>query len=372
MKRALVGMVTCVVSAWLVAHCSSSATTGAPIGNDAGGSDGAVPTDSATDGETATGSDGGSPPPSCAPGGAGMTDCGASRESCCTSLEVPGGTYYRAYDLTDAGTLTLAADGGPAAEAHPATVSGFRLDKYLVTVGRFRQFVAAWGVGWYPRGGSGKHAYLNEGQGLAVAPNVDAGQGYEPGWLAPWDNTTCIDPTDGNLVCNASNATWTPSPAGQENLPINCVSWFEAYAFCIWDGGFLPSEAEWAFAAAGGSQQREYPWGAGSPDASNPYAIYADEFSGNPTGIAPVGSASAGAGRWGQLDMAGEVWEWNLDRFASYADPCADCANLISSPYAVLRGGSFVDDATYLLSAYRLSSPSGRDVSVGFRCARSP
>ena len=104
--------------------------------------------------------------------------------------------------------------------------------------------------------------------------------------------------------------------------------------------------------------------GRGSPDASNQYAIYADEFSGNPTGIAPVGSASAGAGRWGQLDMAGEVWEWNLDRFASYADPCADCANLISSPYAVLRGGSFVDDATYLLSAYRLQ------LSIGSRRQR--
>ncbi len=70
--------------------------------------------------------------------------------------------------------------------------------------------------------------------------------------------------------------------------------------------------------------------------------------------------------------MAGEVWEWNLDRFASYVNPCADCANLIASPNAVLRGGSFVDDASHLLSSYRLSSPSGRDVSVGFRCGRAP
>ena len=34
---------------------------------------------------------------SCASGGAGMTDCGANSENCCTSLEVPGGTYYRTY-----------------------------------------------------------------------------------------------------------------------------------------------------------------------------------------------------------------------------------------------------------------------------------
>ena len=45
-----------------------------------------------------------------------------------------------------------------------------------------------------------------------------------------------------------------------ELLPINQVTWFEAFAFCIWDGGFLPSEAEWNYAAAGGAEQRAYPW----------------------------------------------------------------------------------------------------------------
>jgi hypothetical protein len=37
-------------------------------------------------------------PPSCAPGGPGMTNCGpggSGAESCCTSLEVGGGAYYR-------------------------------------------------------------------------------------------------------------------------------------------------------------------------------------------------------------------------------------------------------------------------------------
>ena len=51
---------------------------------------------------------------------------------------------------------------------------------------------------------------------------------------------------------------------------MNCVNWFEAYAFCIWDGGFLPSDTEWEYAAAGGSLQREYPWGSTAPGTACP------------------------------------------------------------------------------------------------------
>ena len=50
------------------------------------------------------------------------------------------------------------------------------------------------------------------------------------------------------------------APGANESLPINCITWYEAFAFCAWDGGFLPTEAEWNYAAAGGSEQRAYPW----------------------------------------------------------------------------------------------------------------
>jgi formylglycine-generating enzyme len=306
----------------------------------------------------------------CAPGGAGLTNCGANSESCCTSPEVTGGTYYRTYADYGAAPFGL---------ADPATVSTFRLDKYLVTVGRFRQFVAAWngGVGYTPPAGSGKHTHLNGGSGL----NATAG-GFEPGWVAT-DNVH-IAPTNANLACDPASDTWTPSAGTQENLPIHCVNWYEAYAFCIWDGGFLPSEAEWEYAAAGGSQQREYPWGSTDPGYGNQYAIYDCRYpigSAICTGvanIAPVGTATLGAGLWGQLDLAGEIDEWNLDWSVPYADPCTDCADT-TTPAApsgrVIRGGAFSDGASFLLPTSRDSLPPMPTRVVGLpgvRCARTP
>jgi sulfatase modifying factor 1 len=314
-------------------------------------------------------------PPSCALGGPGMTNCGASSESCCTSLEVTGGTYFRTY--TNDGI-------GPTSEADPATVSGFRLDKYLVTVGRFRQFVNValppeGGTGWLPSPGSGKHAYLNNGNGLAAT-----GGGYEPGWVASDDSNILV--TGAHLAVEGDYATWTASPGSQENLPMNFVNWYESYAFCIWDGGFLPSEAEWEYAAAGGSQQREYPWGSTAPGTANQYAIYADATTGEcfypsfgapcagAANIAPVGYATQGAGLWGQLDLAGDVWEWNIDWYAySYVDPCTDCAGSTAESIRVVRGGDFASDASNLLPPLRDNfDPHDRQSNLGFRCARTP
>lgn len=296
-------------------------------------------------------------------GGPGLTDCGASSESCCTSLEVAGGTYFRTYALDP---ITMH-DVIPPAD--PATASGFRLDKYLVTVGRFRQFVNAvfppdGGSGWLPAPGSGKHVHLNGGNGLNAT-----GGGYEPGWMTTDDVN--IMPTDTNLACKAVYATWTNMAGAKETWPINCVNWYEAFAFCIWDGGFLPSEAEWEYAAAGGSQQREYPWGSTDPGTSNEYAIYNVNYL---DFIAPVGTATLGAGLWGQLDLAGELWEWNLDWYAAYVDPCADCADTTAASNRVVRGGGFSNPASEVSPAIRGfgAPPAVRDSNVGFRCARTP
>jgi formylglycine-generating enzyme required for sulfatase activity len=312
--------------------------------------------------------------PSCQEGGAGLTNCGSAAESCCTSLEVPGGTFYRTFTNTGS---------GPTLEADPATVSGFRLDKYLATVGRFRQFVTAWNGGWRPQAGAGKHAHLNGGKGLAAT-----GGGYEPGWVTSDDSY--VAPSDTNLQCigdwvpdmsaGSNYYAWTSLPSDNENLPMNCVNWYEAYAFCIWDGGFLPSEAEWRYAAFGGAAQLEYPWGSTDPGTGSQYAIYGcyyPDASGTCTGvqnIAPVGSAPLGAGMWEHLDLGGGLWEWNLDWYAAtYVNPCVDCADSTAATYRVMQGGNFDSVSFFLPPARRSDKPADTGAyAYGIRCARTP
>jgi formylglycine-generating enzyme required for sulfatase activity len=310
------------------------------------------------------------PPPtsaSCTTAAPGTNNCGINAESCCASVLVSGGTYSRVYTNTGDGATGL---------ANPATVSSFRLDKFVVTVGRFRQFAGTWAAGYTPAAGSGKHTHLNDGRGLRNSATPGA---YEPGWVASDDAN--VTPTSANLACDPTHGTWTDAPGANENLPVNCVTWYEAYAFCIWDGGFLPSEAEWEYAAAGGSQQREYPWGSAQPGTGNRYAIYNDYYpngSGAAQGvanIAPVGTPTLGNGLWGQLDLVGEVYEWNLDAYVAYGDTCTDCAWLTTADTStrVRRGGAFGYDITELSPALRHDFPPNiLDGNVGFRCARIP
>jgi formylglycine-generating enzyme required for sulfatase activity len=253
------------------------------------------------------------------------------------------------------------------------------VDKYLVTVGRFRQFVGAWtAVGSFlPAAASGKHTHLNDGQGLA---NSGSPGTFEPGWQTA--NNSSIDPTTANLTspgCGFNYPTWTASAGLQENLPITCANWWEAYAFCIWDGGFLPSEAEWEYTAAGGSQELEYPWGSAAPGTSNEYAVYNCEYPSGSTcssvlNIAPVGSAAQGIGLFGQLDLAGDASEWTLDFFVTpYVDPCSDCSDQTATTARVVRGGLYSSPVAHLEPSWRNSNgPGARNGGIGFRCARTP
>ncbi len=273
--------------------------------------------------------------------------CGpASSGDCCESSVVPGGAYNRSNDVS-----------------YPATVSSFRLDVYEVTVGRFRAFVEA-GKGTKaspPAAGSGAH------------PRI-AGSGWDSAFDASLPADTAALKTA--LVCEptTSNNMWSDAPSGKETEPMNCLNWFDAFAFCAWDAGRMPTEAEWNYAAAGGNEQRVYPWSSppGSTAIDSTYASYAT------TTVSPVGHFSPkGDGKWGQADLSGNVFEWVLDSYVSpYPTPCADCANLVPAATRVMRGGNFSDTSPTnllnLLTATRYNpAPAGRGTHNGARCARA-
>ncbi len=161
-----------------------------------------------------------------------------------------------------------------------------------------------------------------------------------------------------------------------ETKPINCLTWFRAYAFCIWDGGFLPSEVEWEYAASGG-QERLYPWSSPPADATvDPghasYDCLGDGVAGcSLADIVDVGTKSAGAARWGQVDMGGNLWELVMDWYAPSYAACSDCAQLTSATNRVIRGGVYNDKASSLRAANRHThAPAVRGANVGVRCAR--
>ncbi len=294
-------------------------------------------------------------PPSCS----GLAaDCGASaNESCCESELVAGGLFNRSFDGTTVGHL----DRG-----FPATVGDFRLDRFEVTVGRLRKFQAAWQGGWRPAPGAGKHIHLNQGSGLEESSGASPN---EAGWNPVWISDVAL--TSSSLGCFLG--TWTDAVGANEKLPVNCLNWYEAYAFCTWDGGFLPSEAEWNYAAAGGDEQRAYPWSspASSTSIDDTRAAYCG---GSCTATQVVGSKPAGAGKYGHADLGGNLSEWNLDANAGYPVPCDDCSFAPpTAPDRMVRGGAYNAGALALLASVRnFSDPTNRIHFIGVRCARTP
>jgi formylglycine-generating enzyme len=242
----------------------------------------------------------------------------------------------------------------------PATVSNFRLDRYEVTVGRFRSFVAAY-PGSKPAVGDGAHPLISGS-----------------GWQSSWDSSLPADQAALIAAVNYSPnfKTWTDAPGANETQAMNYLTWYQAFAFCAWDGGRLPTEAEWNYAAADGSEQRVYPWS--SPPSSTTIDCTLANFYLCGTAVKPVGGFSAGDGRWGQADLAGNVQEWNLDGYATpYSTvACTDCGNLTSGPYRVMRGGSFYDTASPLRTTYREAEfpdiLAYGGYQFGARCARAP
>ncbi len=300
------------------------------------------------------------PPPSCV----GLAErCGPnSGESCCEAVRFGAGSYQMGRAMKNSIPDYNGGNGSSDEQPpHTATTSGFYLDKYEVTVGRFRKFLAS--------------SPTEPASGAGANPNV-SGTGWNTAWHFPVDVETALT----NCGGSSSTFTWTPSPGANEERPINCVDWYVAMAFCAWDGGFLPTEAEWEKAASGNGAELLYPWGSTAPSSQN---VAAECWHGGTTGIctladiAFVGRLRDGFTPSGVSDLAGNVGEWVFDAYSStwYQDQeaCSDCANLggLTGP-RVVRGGNFADEKVANLRAAARASrePDSPATLVGFRCAR--
>jgi len=163
------------------------------------------------------------------------------------------------------------------------------------------------------------------------------------------------------------------------DFPVTLVTWEDARDFCQFRGARLPTEAEFERAARGPSGRR-FPWG----DFANGHranhgrlGLDTSDASDGFAELAPVGSFNAGRTPDGFLDLAGNVSEWVMDRYATqYSDQPAvdpqgpDAASATGA--RVARGGSFDSPMAWLRGATRFAYlPGERRPSLGFRCARS-
>jgi formylglycine-generating enzyme required for sulfatase activity len=144
------------------------------------------------------------------------------------------------------------------------------------------------------------------------------------------------------------------------NMPIVNVTWDDAQACCVWAGGRLPTEAEWEYAARGGSTEARY-----GPIDDIAWHTY------NSGGQAHD-VAQKHANGFGLYDVQGNVWEWVNDWYLPgyLQSPSLDPRGPGSGRMRVRRGGSWANDPQFVrVSTRGMSLPAlGSDVA-GFRCA---
>jgi len=234
----------------------------------------------------------------------------------------------------------------------PAVMSPFLIDKWEVTVARFRRAV-------------------NEG---FVPPSND-----------PVRNEGPIITTDPDLpVTSPTLCSYSTTPRGREDFALSCMSPQVAQAFCQFSGGDLPTEAQWYFAAVVVDRpaQTAYPWGEDNPDCERAvFGRIAGDI-GVCASLEGVGPARVDAAPMdasialGLIGMHGGVGEWTRDQShhlyegcwytATLRDPA--CADDTARTQAV--GGISWRQYSVPHDTRQSWSRTQRPNHLGFRCAR--
>jgi formylglycine-generating enzyme required for sulfatase activity len=216
--------------------------------------------------------------------------------------------------------------------------------------------------GRFVMGSSSQRAPANERPARAanVAPFwIDRTEVTVAAYRACVDAGVCSRPARASATCTFD--------AGDPELPVSCVHWRDADAYCRFAAKRLPSEREWEYAARG-AFPASFPWGGGA-SCANAVTLVNDQ-SGKSCAARParVGIHPSGASVFGVQDMSGNVEEWTGDWYVESLGPGP-------APRAgaarVLRGGGW-------LSAPSQSRTTSRDwgsaleagPNVGFRCAK--
>jgi formylglycine-generating enzyme len=159
---------------------------------------------------------------------------------------------------------------------------------------------------------------------------------------------------------------------GQDDKPVNYVTWSGASAFCIMlslktgRNYRLPTSAEWEYAAGGGAVHNTYSWGMGPPKGSqggniinqeqNANGLIRNEFPNYDDGY----KVAIFVGRYapnpfGLYDMSGNVQEWCYENYnpaffdtPSYTDPCTDISKESTTADKCVKGGSYKNHTEFL------------------------
>lgn len=216
--------------------------------------------------------------------------------------------------------------------SHPVHVDTFDIDRFPTTNARFAAFINA---GGYER----QEFWTPQGWSWRTSVDHEAPQGWHPDGEGGWTQLML-----GTLR--------TLDPAE----PVIHISFWEAEAFARYEGGRLPTEAEWeksASAEPDTNRTRKYPWGNEFPTTERANVGRLG------WGPAPVGSYPLGASAYGVEQLLGDVYEWTASPFVPYPGystfPYPEYSEVFfgDEEYRVLRGASWATSPSVARSTFR-------------------